>query len=127
MTRQIFILLLSIFLVIFGGVWEYNYLENSANYVLSDIEYTENMLNNQNIDMAKLQVKEIENSWENVKDSWNIFVQNDLIDQIEDSLVELKAYIEKEEEKEAYIVLKKLRANILDVVERDKINFENVF
>lgn len=126
MTRQIFILLVSIFLVIFGGIWETKYLEQSANYVLSDIEYTENMLNNNNMEMAKEEIKLLENSWNNVKDSWNIFVQNDLVSNIDSSLVELKAYIEKED-KEAYIVLKKLRANIQEVVTREKVNLENVF
>lgn len=126
MTRQIFILLVSIFLVIFGGIWETKYLEQSANYVLSDIEYTENMLNNNNMEMTKEEIKLLENSWNNVKDSWNIFVQNDLVSNIDSSLVELKAYIEKED-KEAYIVLKKLRANIQEVVTREKVNLENVF
>lgn len=127
MTRQIFILLVSVFLVIFGGIWESEYLERSANFVLSDLEYTENMLNNNNIQMAKNQIDELENSWRNVKDAWNIFVQNDLVDQIDDSLVELKAYVEQENKGEAYVYSKKLRANIEDIVNRQKINLENVF
>ncbi len=127
MTRQIFILLVSVFLVIFGGIWESEYLERSANFVLSDLEYTENMLTNNNIQMAKNQIDELENSWRNVKDAWNIFVQNDLVDQIDDSLVELKAYVEQEKKGEAYVYSKKLRANIEDIVNRQKINLENVF
>ena len=68
MTRQIFILILSIGAVILGGVWESKYLERSCNFVLADVEYTENALNNNNFEIAKSQIKELEDSWNNVKD-----------------------------------------------------------
>lgn len=127
MTRQIFILIFSIGLVIFGGIFECKYLENSCNFVLADIDYTENSLNNNNFEMAKNHIEELENSWYNVKDAWNIFVQNDLIDQIDDSLVELKAYVNTENKEEGIVYANKLRANLKDIVDRQKINFENVF
>ncbi len=127
MTRQIFILILSISAVIIGGVWETKYLQNSCNFVLSDIEYMENVLNNNNLELADNQLNEIEKSWNNVKDSWNIFVQNDLIDQIDDSLIELKAYYEVKNMEETIVVLKKLRGNLQDIVGRQKLCFENIF
>lgn len=127
MTRQIFILILSIGAVIFGGMWETKYLKNSCNYVVSDIEYMENALNNNNMSLAENQIKEIESSWNNIKDAWNIFVQNDLIDQIDDSLIELKAYFYVNNREETLVVLKKLRGNLEDIVGRQKACFENIF
>lgn len=127
MTRQVFILIISIGAVIFGGMWESKYLMNSCNFVLADIEYMENALNNNNLELASTQVKEIENSWNNVKHAWNIFVQNDLIDQIDDSLIELKAYSDVKNREESLVLLKKLRGNLQDIVERQKISCENVF
>ena len=87
----------------------------------------ENALNNNNLELASNQVKEIENSWNNIKDAWNIFVQNDLIDQIDDSLIELKAYSDVQNREESLVVLKKLRGNLTDIVGRQKVCFENVF
>lgn len=127
MTRQVFILIISIGAVIFGGMWESKYLMNSCNFVLADIEYMENALNNNNLELASAQVKEIENSWNNVKHAWNIFVQNDLIDQIDDSLIELKAYSDVKNREESLVLLKKLRVNLQDIVGRQKISCENVF
>ena len=127
MTRQIFILIVSIALVVLGGIGETYYLNNSSNFVLADLNYTENMLNNKNIEKAKESIKELENSWKNVKDAWNIFVQNDLIDQIDDSLVELKAYINKENYEESFVHIQRLRANLIMVVDRQKIICENIF
>ena len=127
MTRQVFILIISIGLVIFGGIFESRYLRNSCNFVLADIDYTKNALNNNNFEIAKEHIKELENSWNNVKDAWNIFVQNDLIAQIDDSLVELKAYVNNENKEEGMVCANKLRANLEDIVSRQKINFQNVF
>ncbi len=127
MTRQIFILIVAIGLVVLGGIGETNYLNNSSNFVLADINYTENMLNNKNIEKAKESIKELENSWKNVKDAWNIFVQNDLIDQIDDSLVELKAYINLENYEESLVYIQKLRENLITIVDRQKILCENIF
>ena len=127
MTRQVFILILSICLVIFGGMLECRYLKNSCNYVLADIEYTENALNNNNFIVAKEHIKELEKSWNNVKDSWNIFVQNDLIDEIEESLILFKEYVNIENKEESIVYANVLRANLQDIVNRQKVNFENVF
>lgn len=127
MTRQIFILILSIGAVILGGICECKYIERSSNFVLADINYIENTLNNNNIEMAKKHSKELENSWKNVKDSWNIFIQNDLTDQIDDSLVELKAYIELGNREEALVYTHKLRENIISIVDRQRLNMENIF
>ena len=127
MTRQIFILIVAIGLVVLGGIGETNYLNNSSNFVLADVNYTENMLNNKNIEKAKESIKELESSWKNVKDAWNIFVQNDLIDQIDDSLVELKAYINLGNYEESLVYIQKLRENLITIVDRQKILCENIF
>lgn len=127
MTRQIFILILSIGAVILGGICESKYIERSSNFVLADINYIENALNNNNIEMAKKHSKELENSWKNVKDSWNIFIQNDLTDQIDDSLVELKAYIKLGNKEEALVYTHKLKENIISIVDRQRLNMENIF
>ena len=127
MTRQIFILIVAIGLVVLGGIGETNYLNKSSNFVLADVNYTENMLNNKNIEKAKESIKELESSWKNVKDAWNIFVQNDLIDQIDDSLVELKAYINLGNYEESLVYIQKLRENLITIVDRQKILCENIF
>ena len=127
MTRQIFILIIAISVVVFGGILETNYLKNSCNFVLSDINYTENAIKNNKMEIARQHVEEIENSWNNVKDAWHIFVQSDLINQIDDSLVALKSYINVEDKNESLISIARLKSNILSIVDRQEVNMQNIF
>ena len=127
MTRQIFILILSSILVIFGGIWETKHLERSCNFVLSDIEYTKNLLNNNNFEGSKTQMKELDNTWKNVKDVWNIFIPHDEIDDIENSIAMLHSYVDLENKEEALVYINKLNSDLKDVIEKQQINMENIF
>ncbi len=127
MTRQIFILILSSILVIFGGIWETKHLERSCNFVLSDIEYTKNLLNNNNFEGSKAQMKELDNTWKNVKDVWNIFIPHDEIDDIENSIAMLHSYVDLENKEEALVYINKLNSDLKDVIEKQQINMENIF
>ncbi len=127
MTRQIFILIITILLVICGGIWENSHLEKSCNYVLADIEYTKNSLENNNFEFAKSQVKELNNTWDNVKDVWNIFVPHDEIDDIENSLTLLSAYVNTDNKEESLVYIEKLSRDLKDVISKQQVNMENIF
>ena len=73
MLKQVFILVISSAILIFSGLWEIKYIENSSRYLLSDIEYSKNALKNNNFELAKQHVKNLENTWESMKKTWKMF------------------------------------------------------
>lgn len=51
--KQWTILIISIFILIIAGCWQIRYLEKTAIYTLSDIEYVKNTASNGNFELTK--------------------------------------------------------------------------
>lgn len=127
MAKQILIFIVSIALLIFGGIWELKYLNNTSRYLQTDIDYVRYELENNNFEGAKNQIDELKNTWYDVSDVWNIFVNHDRIDDLEEAIETLSANVElknKEEGIKSSIILK---AIVTQIVDKQKFSFEHVF
>lgn len=127
MAKQILIFIVSIALLIFGGIWELKYLNNTSRYLQTDIDYVRYELENNNFEGAKNQIVELKNTWYDVSDVWNIFVNHDRIDDLEEAIETLSANVElknKEEGIKSSIILK---AIVTQIVDKQKFSFEHVF
>ncbi|MEG2310470.1 MAG: DUF4363 family protein [Clostridia bacterium] len=127
MNRQILILIVSIILVVFCGIWEIKYLENSSRFCLTDIEYSQNTIKNNDFNLAKTNIEEIKKTWSSMKTIWNIFVEHSEVDNIEETLVEYKVYVENENKEEALRTSEILKRYFYHVVERQRLCIDNVF
>ena len=72
MGKQIAILIISLFLLIFGGIWEIKYLERTSRYLASEVEYTKNAIENNNFELADKQMESMQNTWGDMNIVWNI-------------------------------------------------------
>ena len=97
MKKQI----VALFLLIFCGIWEINYLENTSRYLKSDVDSIRNFVENENYDMADKAYDNMENTWNSMVKVWNIFVNHERIDYLEESMIVLKANIETKQKDEA--------------------------
>ena len=107
--KQWIILIVCIILLLLTGMWQICYLEKTARYTLSDIEYVKNSAINENFDMAKEGIENVEKTWNSVKTVWHMFVDSSEVDKVEEHITQIKSYID-EEDKEEVIV----NANELD-------------
>ena len=126
MKKQIIILLVALFLLIFCGMWEINYLENTSRYLHSDIDSVKNLVENDNFELAKKGYENIENTWNNMSKVWNIFVNHERLDYLEEEMVLLKSNIEISQKDEALNSIEKLNRIVSQIVEKQKPTFEHV-
>lgn len=126
MLKQVSILIISSIILIFSGLWEIKYIDNSSRYLLSDIQYSKNALKNNNFDLAKNHVENLENTWKDIKVVWNMFVLQDEIDDIDSVIATYKIHTEYDNLEESMIDCDLLNKMIQDVVQKHKIKYENI-
>ena len=126
MAKQISILMISLALLIFGGVYEIRYLENTEKYIKTDISYVQNALENDDFESAKKHIQEIRKTWGDVSDVWNIFVNHERIDDFEEAIEELNANIELRDKEEAIKKSMILKAILSQIVDKQRCSMEHV-
>ena len=126
MFKQILTLIIALGILIFSGVWEINYLENSSKYLMGDIDNTINYINQEKFDMAKVANKNVISTWKNMKFVWNIFVNHERVDDLEEALVDIESYIAFENKEESISSANKSKRIINQIVEKQKFTPEHI-
>lgn len=126
MKKQIIILSISLLILIFGGIWEVKYLENTSRYLKSDIENLKNHVQNNDFEMAMKEYVSVENTWNSMVKVWNIFVNHERIDYLEETMVLLKANIETKQKEEAIESIEKTIRVIDQIIDKQKPTFEHI-
>ncbi len=127
MAKQIIIFIVSVALLVFGGVWELKYLNNTSRYIKTDIDYVKHEVEKGDFDAAKEQINELRNTWGDVSDVWNIFVNHDRIDDLEEAIETLNADIELKDKDSAIKSSMILKAIVSQIVDKQRFSFEHVF
>lgn len=126
MAKQISILVISLVILIFGGIWEIKYLERTAYYLMGDVDSVKNAIENDNFDLAANNLKNLETTWTNMQFAWNIFVNHERIDKLEDDINDVRSYIEATDKEEAIKSTKTLNKTISEIIDKQKFSFEHV-
>ena len=126
MGKQIAILIILLFLLIFGGIWEIKYLERTSRYLASEVEYTKNAIENNNFELADKQMESMQNTWDDMNIVWNIFINHDRIDDLEEAIEDLDSYIYLKQDKEAINAADRLNKIIYQIVDKQKFSFEHI-
>lgn len=126
MFKQILTLIIALGILIFSGIWEINYLENSSKYLMGDIDNTINYINQEKFNMAKVANKNVISTWKNMKFVWNIFVNHERVDDLEEALVDIESYIEFENKEESISSANKSKRIINQIVEKQKFTPEHI-
>ncbi len=126
MGKQVIILILSLLLLISGGIYETRYLENTSRYIKTDVDYVKSAIEQSNMDLAKERVKTLESTWGSVEKVWNIFVNHERIDDLEEKLAMLKINIELKNEEESLRSSMILKEIVDEIVDKQRLTFEHV-
>lgn len=124
--KQWIILIVCLIIVIFAGIWQICYLEKTARYTLSDIEYVKNAAINGDFKLAKEGAENIEKTWNNVKTVWHVFVDTNEIDRVEEHITLIKSYIDEEDKEEVIVNANELNRIINYILKKQEINIQNV-
>ncbi len=124
--KQVVISIICVAILVIGGIAEIKYLNKSSSYLASDIEYIKNTINNDNYEMAKSQLLNTKNNWEDQKKLWHIFVNNEEIEDIDSSFVELEEYINNQMKEESLVEIAKLKNYIIYSADLQKIGTETI-
>ena len=124
--KQVIISIICIALLVIGGVAEIKYLNKSASYLSSDIEYVKNAIINNNYELAKEQLNNTKNNWKEQKKIWHIFVNNEEIEEIDVSIIELEEYINNHMKEESIVEVSKLISLIKYSANMQRLSIETV-
>ncbi len=124
--KQVIISIICIALLVIGGVAEIKYLNKSASYLSSDIEYVKNAIINNNYELAKEQLNNTKNNWKEQKKIWHIFVNNEEIEEIDVSIIELEEYINSQMKEESIVEVSKLISLIKYSADMQRLSIETV-
>lgn len=124
--KQVIISIICIALLVIGGVAEIKYLNKSASYLSSDIEYVKNAIINNNYELAKEQLNNTKNNWKEQKKIWHIFVNNEEIEEIDVSIIELEEYINNQMKEESIVEVSKLISLIKYSANMQRLSIETV-
>ena len=124
--KQAGVMIICIILVVVSGICEVKYLNKSALYLRSDIEYIQNAINNDNYNIASTQSKAAYNSWSEMKKIWNIFINHEEIDDIENSMIDLKERIEFQNKEECLVAIEKIKSELEHTVKRQELRIDNI-
>lgn len=120
-------LIISVIILLLAGFWQICYLEKTARYTLSDIEYVKNAAVNGNFKLAKEGAENIEKTWNSVESVWHIFIDSSEIDRIEEHICSIKSYIDEEDKEEVIANANELNRIVDFVVRKQKVHIQNVF
>lgn len=124
--KQWIILIICLGIILGVGIWQVSYLEKTALYTLSDIEYVRNAAKNENFELAKKGAENIEKTWNNVEKSWHIFIDANEIDRVEEHIESIKSYIDEGDKEEVIANLNELNRLLSFIVKKQKVKIENV-
>lgn len=125
--KQFIMLLIVTAIIVVIGLWEINYLDDSSQFILSDIDYSKNAINNGDFKTAKDHINQIENTWNDINPVWNVFIDHSEIDSIEAAMSMYKSYIDQQDKEQALVYANELDKYFRHIVDNEKISFDNVF
>lgn len=125
--KQWIILIIAVALVIWSGFFEICYLEKTSRYLLSDVDYSKQALESDNINLAKSHYEPLDSTWQNLKQVWSIYVDHDEIEDMDKTILEYKLYLEQDSIEDSYISLCELERKINHIVEKQQVHIGNVF
>lgn len=124
--KQVWILIISIIILVTAGICEIKFLNNSSKYLKADLDYIENAVLNNNYQLAKSQLDNTFSSWNELKDVWHIFITSEEIDAINSNIIELKHYLEYEEEEDSLIAIEQIKSSITHCITRQNLRIDNI-
>ena len=131
MIREI-IIIASIIIIIFAGDFlTTRYLEKTSDKLIGSLkelkEHAIEANKNENRDLIKEEMKQMEENWEKTSEIWSVIVMHQEIDNIEQALIKSKAMINDGNIEDAIPELETAIFYVEHVNAREKLKLKNIF
>ena len=125
--KNYIILIISVILIITFGLWELKYFKTTSTYLLTEIDYVDNMIRSENFKEAKIACESFISTWDKYKFMWNIFISHDEIEMVQENVSKLKIYLEKEYLIDSIVHSNLIIENINHIISEGKVSFQTIF
>ncbi len=125
--KQILIFVITLSIIIGVGIWEITYLKESSSYFLSDISDVYQIASREDYELAKTEAKKLQQTWDNIRKTWALFIDDNQMDEVGDRLVSFVSYIHNKDKGEIYHSYKCLSNSVNSVVEFEYLKPQNIF
>ncbi len=119
------IVVLIVFIIL--SIFVQNKIQQTANDIVSDIKELYKNIENENWEVSDLQLKELEQKWEELGDKWGVIVEHEEIDNITVALLKSKTFSLNREKEEALAELREFEFMIDHIPKINKLELKNVF
>ena len=113
-------------IILLMSLWQANFLKQTSRYILTDINEIDNSVKREDYEAALIAIRELENTWKDVKAGWDIFGEHDDIEQISEHIQSIKVYATYKDKEELVNEYTLLAGIINHVIEAEELNFSNV-
>ena len=124
--KQTIIMVVCIIILVVGVEEEVKDIQKSSRYIMTDMDYIQNAIENDNFEFAKEQIEKSYDTWSKIKNIWNMFIVHDEIDDIEQSMIELREYIKFENTEECIVSISKVKEFLDHTVKRKEVRVDNI-
>lgn len=129
--KEILISIIIIAIIITSGTIIQNYLEKTGDALISSLQNLKEELQSskksENHEQSKKIVDEIIVEWEQTEQMWATIIIHQELDNIEVSLLALKAYVENEKIEEALVEIENSIFWIGHIKEKEALKLKNIF
>ena len=126
--REIIIILFILIIIICGAIYTQNYLNNSSNVLLNDLQDLKHSMEDKNISNQELMRKsdKIYENWNNISKKWSNIALHEEIDMIETALIRMKSKIKIGQLDESLEDIETSIFLINHINEKEKISIKNI-
>lgn len=127
-NKKTTLVIISLFVVILlSGILSLIYLNGSSHKLEKSIDAASISVTNKQWDSAAKNLKEFEDKWESAKFSWSILLDHFEIDNIDNSFIKSKKYVESEDFPSALAELEALKQYIKHIPQKESFSIKNIF
>lgn len=127
MIRDIFVIAIILISVILGHVYVQNLLKENSVEVISKLEEIKSKIQNDETEDLKEKAQKVYDYWKEQADIWSIIVDHQEIDNIEKSVLNIKASIESEDRDQIMSKIDESIFLISLIEDKEKLSIKNVF
>lgn len=103
------------------------YIDSSASKLLVNIDDLKSQIDKGDWTRAKATIKDLDKSWGTTRRRWNMFIDHNEVDRIDDSMTRVGKWIELKEKKDCLVELAALSQALAHIPENEKLLIANIF
>ena len=125
--RNFIILTICLIFLVGSGILQLSYLNSSSKYLISDVEYIQNLVDNNKFKEAKEHYENLNKTWNNMSNIWCIFIHHNETEALKEYMVNFERYIDLKNKENIYVMSGQITNKLESIIKKQNICIDNVF